>query len=153
MPEKAISFSFFILVFYLLSISNTVSGQNIDNLHIEKVPEDGLSNVYINCIQQDGNGFLWFGTSEGLFRFDGYNYKSFRSLPGDTTTLANSAILFLFPEKKNLWVGSLGGLSCIDINTQTVKNYKANEFLQVYTILPKNDSVFWVGTHHGFVSI
>ena len=149
MPEKTISFSFFILFFYFLSISNTIFGQNIGNLHIEKVQEDGLSNVYINCIQQDSNGFLWFGTVEGLFRYDGYNYKSFRNLPGDTTTLVNNAITFLYPDKKNLWVGSLGGLSCIDINTQTVKNYTSKEFLQAYTILPKNDSVFWVGTTIG----
>jgi ligand-binding sensor domain-containing protein/two-component sensor histidine kinase len=149
LPKRIISFSFFVSVFYLVCISTKLFGQTIDNLHIEKVQEDGLSNVYISCIQQDRNGFLWFGTVEGLFRYDGYNYKPFRNLPGDTTTIVNNAITSLFPEKKKLWVGSLGGLSCIDINTQIVKNYTTKDFLQVYTILPKNDSVFWVGTSTG----
>ena len=41
--------------------------------------ENGLSNNTVYCSIQDNKGFLWFGTKEGLNRFDGYRFKLFRS--------------------------------------------------------------------------
>jgi ligand-binding sensor domain-containing protein/two-component sensor histidine kinase len=137
------------LFFSLLLLPLFLFPQNVDNLRIEKVPEEGLTNDYVVCINQDSNGFMWFGTREGLFRYDGYSFKAFKNLPGDSTSLVNNVIITLYPEKNNLWVGSLGGLSCIDVNTRAVKNFTANKALQVYAILPKNDSIFWVGTTSG----
>ncbi|MFI5138311.1 MAG: two-component regulator propeller domain-containing protein, partial [Sphingobacteriales bacterium] len=149
MSGKRISLSLIFSFFYLLCTTMGLFAQNVENLHIEKVQDEGLSNDYINCISQDSNDFLWFGTREGLFRYDGYGFEAFRNLPGDSTTIINNGINFLYPEKNRLWVGSRGGLSCVDNDTQTLKNFRYHEFLQVYAILPKDDQTFWVGTSTG----
>jgi len=147
--KKAFDLPFPLVVFYLLCITSSIYGQNIENLHIEKVQDEEFSNNYINDIQQDKDGFIWFGTGEGLFRYDGYSYKAFRNLPGDSTSLVNNTIWFLYPENKNLWIGSIAGLSCIDISSQRIRNFQAKKFRDVFAILPKNDSVFWAGTADG----
>src|SRR5476651_675048 len=86
-----------IVVCLLYLLCDPVSGcaQDINNLHIEKVQEAGLSNDYIVCINQDTKGFVWFGTREGLFRYDGYSFRAFKNLPGDPSSLVNNVIVSL----------------------------------------------------------
>ncbi len=136
------------LVFYLLFYSSPIFPQNISNLNIEKVQDDGLKNNYIICMNQDNNGYMWFGTRQGLFRYDGYNFKTFRNTSADSTVLISNSIQCIYSEKNGLWMGSMGGLSHVDINTQAIKNYYYNS-LTVLCIFPENDSVFWVGTNNG----
>jgi ligand-binding sensor domain-containing protein/two-component sensor histidine kinase len=121
--------------------------QNLDHLTIEKVQDEGIANNSINCIQQDNNGFLWFGTSEGAFRYDGYGFKPFRNFPGDATTLVDNVVTTMFAENNKLWIGTRSGLSCIDINTQAIENFKSGKAIDA--ILPKNDSVLWMATTTG----
>ena len=136
-----------LIIILLFIISNIIHAQS--NINLEKVQGEGLTNNYIKCIQQDTKGFLWFGTEEGLFRYDGYSYQSFRNFPGDPQTLINNNIEFLFPERNLLWVGSRGGLSCIDINTNAIRNFSPGELVTVYAVLSENDSTFWIGTSAG----
>ena len=75
-----------VFVILLIIISNKLTAQV--NINLEKVQEEGLTNYIIKCIQQDTNGFIWFGTEEGLFRYDGYNFKPFKNFPGDSQTLS-----------------------------------------------------------------
>ena len=49
--------------------------------------EHGLSNNAVTCIYQYHNGFMWFGTYDGLNRYDGYSFKIFRNIIGDSTSL------------------------------------------------------------------
>ena len=149
LPNKAASFQLCFVIIYLLTTATPLFSQDIHNLNIEKVQEDGLTNDYIICINQDANGFLWFGTGEGLLRFDGYTFKTFKNFTGDTTTLINNWVNCLLPQKGSLWIGTRGGVSCLDINTLTIKNFQSPEYLVVYSILPKNDSVLWIGTSSG----
>src|SRR6478672_8647238 len=136
-----------ILIILPLIISNALKAQS--SINLEKVQGEGLTNYYIKCIQQDKNGFLWFGTEEGLFRYDGYDFKAFKNFPSDNQTLINDNIEFLFPQNNLLWVGSRGGLSCIDITTNKIKNFLPSQILTVYAIVPQNDSVFWIGSSIG----
>src|SRR5579872_5480732 len=107
LPVKTIALSSFLIIIFLLGLSNPLSAQNIDNLNIEKVQEEGLSNDFVICINQDNNGFLWVGTREGLFRYDGYSFKAFKNSPVDSTSLIDNSITAVCPEKNKLWVGSL----------------------------------------------
>ncbi|HVW58891.1 MAG TPA: two-component regulator propeller domain-containing protein [Puia sp.] len=70
--------------------------------------ENGLSNSTVFCSTQDKNGFLWFGTKEGLNRFDGYHFRLFNT---NTKALGSDMIYCLFSDKDGtLWVGGQNGL-------------------------------------------
>ena len=58
--------------------------------------ENGLSNNAVICCLQDKEGFMWFGTKDGLNRFDGYSFKTFRNNPLDSSTIGNNFIHCLF---------------------------------------------------------
>ncbi|MDP4262819.1 MAG: two-component regulator propeller domain-containing protein [Bacteroidota bacterium] len=120
------------------------------DINIEKVEGEGLTNYYIKCITQDKRGFLWFGTEEGLFRYDGYQFEPIKNIPGDTGTISNNNIEFLLPEENgSVWIGSRGGLSCVDSKTLQLKNFPAEQVFTVYSLVPKTGSSFYAGTSIG----
>ena len=60
---------------------------------------------------QDKQGFLWFGTKDGLNRFDGYQFKIFRSDPASKNSLGGNFIRCLFEEPNgNMWIGTDRGI-------------------------------------------
>ncbi|MEO6731131.1 MAG: two-component regulator propeller domain-containing protein [Ferruginibacter sp.] len=72
----------------------------------------GLSNNSVRCILKDHTGFMWFGTFDGLNRYDGYNFRVFRNKVNDSASLINSFINALTEDKKGrLWIGTRHGLS------------------------------------------
>lgn len=78
--------------------------------------DNGLSQNLVSCIAQDQQGFMWFGTKNGLDRFDGYEFKIFHHKPFDTTSLSDDFITALFTNAKGrMWVGTFnGGLNLYD---------------------------------------
>ena len=72
--------------------------------------KDGLSSNTVNTILKDRFGLVWFGTEDGLDKFDGTNFKIYRHKNNDTSSLKSNEILSLFEDKDgNLWVGTSGG--------------------------------------------
>ncbi|MCD8742252.1 ATP-binding protein [Mucilaginibacter roseus] len=73
--------------------------------------EQGLSNNAVICSIMDSRGFMWFGTKDGLNRFDGYTFKTFRNDPNDKNTLGSNFISTLYEDDQGiLWVGTENGL-------------------------------------------
>ena len=71
--------------------------------------EEGLSQQAVNTIVQDNEGFMWFGTEDGLNRFDGYEFRQLRHERGDEETLPNGWISSLIATEDGLWIGTVGG--------------------------------------------
>src|SRR5438128_1543455 len=72
--------------------------------------EHGLSQVTVLSIIQDSQGFMWFGTQDGLNKFDGYSLTAYRHDEEDPNSLSNNSISTTYEDKAgNLWVGTLGG--------------------------------------------
>jgi methyl-accepting chemotaxis protein/ligand-binding sensor domain-containing protein len=72
---------------------------------------EGLSMANVMAIAEDATGFMWFGTEDGLNRFDGYQFTVYRAATDDTTTINNSYVSTLFLDsRKQLWVGTRDGL-------------------------------------------
>ena len=77
--------------------------------------ENGLSNSTVFCSLQDQKGFLWFGTKEGLNRFDGYHFKLITRSDNQSASLNSDLIYSLFSGKDGtLWVGGQNGLFRFD---------------------------------------
>jgi diguanylate cyclase (GGDEF)-like protein len=70
--------------------------------------EEGLSQQAVNAIVQDSEGFMWFGTEDGLNRFDGYEFRQLRHDRGDNATLPNSWISSLVASEDGLWIATDG---------------------------------------------
>lgn len=80
--------------------------------------EKGLSNNSIRCIYQDRDGFFWFGTFDGLNRYDGYEFKVFRNKLNDSLSLPHNYISSIHQDpEKNIWVGTGQGLSIFNSRT------------------------------------
>jgi diguanylate cyclase (GGDEF)-like protein len=71
--------------------------------------EDGLSQQAILSIAQDADGFMWFGTEDGLNRFDGYDFRQLRHDRGDAHSLPNGWISSLVASDDGLWIATDGG--------------------------------------------
>lgn len=99
-----------LLVFYLF-VSRIVYGS--DNPTVEYLGiERGLSNNTVTCIYRDHLGFMWFGTYDGLNRYDGYSFKVFRNIIGDSTSLRGNHIFTMAGDADhNIWTGGLKGIS------------------------------------------
>ncbi len=118
---------------------------------------DGLSNNQINCILKGSKGFLWIGTNDGLNRFDGKHFKSFRNEPGNENSLPGNIVQSLSEDLDgNLWVSTPQGVCYYNLTTR-----KVSRLAQPY---PKNDSLFmkrhvfcdsqdrvWFNNHEGIV--
>jgi signal transduction histidine kinase/ligand-binding sensor domain-containing protein/CheY-like chemotaxis protein/AraC-like DNA-binding protein len=77
--------------------------------------DQGLSNNVVTTIYQDYKGFMWFGTYDGLNRYDGYGFRVFRNVIGDSTSLNNNTIYTIKGDAaNNIWVGGLKGACVFD---------------------------------------
>jgi len=71
--------------------------------------EEGLSQQTVNTIAQDPDGFMWFGTEDGLNRFDGYEFRQMRHDRSNAQSIPNPWIAALVASDDGLWIGSSGG--------------------------------------------
>ncbi len=100
---------FVILFTFLITAAYRVSSQPYYFRHYQV--EDGLSNSTVFTCLQDKKGFLWMGTKDGLNRFDGYTFKTFRNNPGDPSSIGSNWTRTLFEDKSGtLYVGTNKGL-------------------------------------------
>ena len=85
-----------------------IYNQNIRFNHLTS--EDGLSTDRVGTILQDNQGFMWFGTFDGLNRYDGYEFKVYRHNSQDPDSLNANLITALLQDRDGyLWVGTSGG--------------------------------------------
>ena len=82
----------------------------------QKTVDDGLSNNRISAIHQDNRGFIWFGSYNGLDRFDGRNIVNYKHDPSKPGTISGNDIRAIFSDSEGtLWVGGNGGLDYFDL--------------------------------------
>jgi len=116
----------YIMSFFLIFITNILFAQTKRASFDRLTTKDGLSQNRIFCIAQDKLGFIWIGTEDGLNRYDGYKFKIYKNIPGDSTSLVSNFINAIYVSKKgDLWLGgNLGGLSKFNYDTESFDNYR-----------------------------
>lgn len=118
---------------------------------------DGLSQITVTAIHQDKKGFMWFGTRNGLNRYDGYTFDVFLSVPNNPTTISDSHILCIAEDKAgNLWIGTNNGLNYLNLSSNKFKRYytdpnddKSLSHNTVYSLYYDDQQNLWVGTESG----
>jgi ligand-binding sensor domain-containing protein len=83
--------------------------------------------VHVNCIVQDNTGFLWLGTDNGLFRYDGGAFKQYRYAPGNANLLSNDYITSVTANDKYLFIGTRHGLNVLNFSTDSISNFFSTE--------------------------
>ncbi len=119
----------------------------------------GLSHDKVLSIVQDRQGFMWFGTVEGLNRFDGYTFTSYYHKNGDTTSLCdNTAGSMLEDRHGNLWIGTSDGISRYNPATNDFTSYIPDPLREgsisdgrINQILEDEDGNFWLAFSNGYV--
>jgi len=104
---------------------------------------------------------MWFGTVDGLNKFDGHEFTIYQNIPGDKTSLADNSVWALFEDSQdNLWVGTDGGgLSLYDRKTDSFTHFshdpndpKSLPHNSVNVIIEDKQGVIWIGTYGGGLS-
>lgn len=142
-----------LLVIILISLcaQSEICAQSIIFNHL--TVEDGLSNNDVNTVIQDQTGFIWFGTDDGLNRFDGYNFKVFRHDPSDSNSLSDNSIWSLMEDSKgNIWVGTKGGvLNKFDPATEKYTHWilesKITKENSIKSLYEDSKGNIWVGSY------
>ncbi len=108
--------------------------------------DDGYLGTYASALTQDKDGYLWLGTSHGLFRFDGVRFTQWT--PPDGTPLPSGSIHSLFADRDgSLWIGGDDGVSHWDHHR--LSRYK-NQPGQVVTAFAQDESgVVWFVSYQG----
>lgn len=86
------------LALILMVLSSHAQERNLRFRHL--TPNDGLSQSSVTCILQDSKGYMWFGTYNGLNKFDGYKFTVFKHDPKKPHTLSSSRISNLLEDRE-----------------------------------------------------
>ncbi|WP_170309559.1 EAL domain-containing protein [Litorilituus lipolyticus] len=122
---------------------------------------DGLSSSNVFAISQDAQGYLWIGTEDGLNRYDGQNFKTYRHQATDPHSISANLIRKVFIDSSNtLWVGTQNGLSRYNRELDNFDNFthipEEKSTLKdnvIWDIYQDNDSLIWVSTEKGLHTV
>ncbi len=114
-------FSFFFIVIILAGLfcKPLKCYAQIENLKFHHIgTSEGLSQINVNCIIQDSRGFIWIATRNGLNRYDGYQFITYRNDSKDSTTLSNNMVTDLAEDADgNIWIATQWGLNRYNRNS------------------------------------
>lgn len=146
------------LTMLLLKLTFVSAQQNISSFkHLST--DDGLSQNSVNTIFQDHRGFMWFGTQDGLNRYDGYDFLQFRNERGNNNSISNNYIWDLHEDEDHLlWIATFGGgLNSLNLETNEIAHYNKsngeNSFPsnRIFCIAEDQSGMMWLGCNEGLV--
>ena len=149
--NKTIQSFLTLLLLTSLTMANDHHSYQFETIDINQ----GLSQNSVLTIAQDTNGFMWFGTEDGLNRYDGITFKQFRHDPMDSSSInSNSIISSLLDSHGNLWIGTfVSGLNKYIDETETFVHYPHDpqDTLSVgegsiWGLLEDHEGYIWIGT-------
>lgn len=110
---------------------------------IGQLPSNSVQRVY-----QDKDGYMWFGTLDGLCRYDAYRITVFRSDLYNPNLLTNNEITCMAEDNNNnLWIGTKGGINILNKKTYQIAHFNDENIQRrhIKAILTASDGTIWVG--------
>ncbi|WEK37448.1 MAG: two-component regulator propeller domain-containing protein [Candidatus Pseudobacter hemicellulosilyticus] len=135
--------------FYLFMLISLLSvplyGQQV--LFRNYTVAEGLSANTVRAIVQDNQGFLWFGTKNGISRFDGYQFKRYQFNKNKPGSLGNNFIHALCrADSTHIWIGTENGVYILDLSTELFDPLPGLEGNAVFDILRDSKGNTWITT-------
>ena len=151
-------------IFIVFAFASCLLQAQFNNLKFENIATgEGLSSSTCTEIFQDSDGFLWFGTIDGLNRYNGYEFEIYRSILNDSTSISNNRINAITEDDYgNLWVATNNGLNLFNKETNTFSHVNLQEQRSLSNSPRKivNDLLYdtkrktlWVATNNGAIQI
>ncbi|MBI4930312.1 MAG: SpoIIE family protein phosphatase [Bacteroidetes bacterium] len=152
--KKVFLSSVFCLLFSLFCFSQDVKFSRIGS-------DEGLSQASVNCILQDSKGYMWFGTQDGLNKYNGYEMIVYKNDPSDSNSLSSNYIECLYEDRKGtIWIGTSGGglnafnpvlnrFTRFQHDPERKNSLSHNEVKCIYEDIK---GTYWVGTTYGLNS-
>ena len=143
---------------YVQAQSDGIPNTLNQNLQFERLSvEHGLSQSTVNCILQDSKGYMWFGTLNGLNKYDGYSFSNYRHDPDDPNSISSDQIFSICEDSSSdLWIGTLDGLNKFDSVHETFVSYRhipsdENSLSHnvINVVYEDRSGMLWVGTPFG----
>lgn len=137
------------------------NGQTVPRLRFDHLSvTDGLSQMSVVAIAQDDEGFLWFGTRDGLNRYDGYEFRIFRHELHDSTSISDSYIRCMANDRHGrLWIGTANGVNRYDPQTGVFERFYIDRFRhtgnsnEINALCADPHGGVWLGTYEGLYHI
>lgn len=118
---------------------------------------EGMSQSSVVAIEQDRDGYMWFGTSDGLNRYDGYSFKIYLNDPTDSTSLSDNRIRSIFCDRAgNMWIGTVIGLNLLKHGEHSFRIFEhrkddstslSSSFIN--SVCEDIDGMIWIATSNG----
>lgn len=142
---------FLIVSFFISLLTIVTNGRSYYFRHYRN--DNGLSNNTVMAVIQDQRGFIWFGTKEGLTRFDGYQFKVFLHNPSVSNCLLNNYVTSISEDRDGwIWIGTAEGLCYYKpendyFGTILSENLKIGEL--VFDVKADKNNCIWIATNSG----
>ncbi|MBP6409677.1 MAG: response regulator [Pseudarcicella sp.] len=136
----------FLLVLLMLVIFKQHNYAQQINFRHYSVTE-GLPSSTIRAIIQDSKGYKWFGSKNGLSRFDGYTFKNFQNQPNNPQSIGNNFIHCITPlDNNHLLIGTENGVYQLDLQTEIFTSFLPLKGKTVLDILKDKQGNLWIAT-------
>lgn len=115
---------------------------------------DQLPSSSVRRVLQDSEGYMWFGTLDGVCRYDGYQVRTFRSDMHNPSLLTNNEVQSLAEDKQNrIWIGTKQGINLLDRNTLNITPFDESPVQgdNINALACDDKGNMWIATPAGFV--
>ncbi len=148
-------FCFSILLIFIINSTIFSQSTNIRFQHLSV--ESGMAGDRFNCLVQDRLGFIWFGTSNGISKYDGYNFENYVREEADSTGLIGINIRSIMEDSEgDIWAGTYYGISILlrDENRFVSYEYDKDDITSlsnnwVQKMFQDSNGNVWIGTRGG----
>lgn len=114
----------YLLLFIAIHLSSHADDRRFKNFSVN----DGLADTDVLCLAQDSTGLIWMGTNTGVQSYDGYTFDTHDFYtPGQRIFERHNRIVCMSCSARLLWVGSMSGLTCIDLDTHLYVDYSVDD--------------------------